>query len=93
MMTDVFKKEIHSFDNGRAIPAWDGLVSRQQQELERMRVPAMFHTNVAQDREVSICILCSAHVLYPFIYETAPATSYPGIRNYWGFKNQFERSR
>jgi len=50
-MTDAFKKEIQSFDNGRAISAWDGLVSRQQQELERMGVPAMFHTTVSQDRE------------------------------------------
>jgi hypothetical protein len=54
MMTDAFKKEIHNFDIGRAVPAWDGLVSRQQQELERMRVPSMFPTTVTQDREVSM---------------------------------------
>jgi len=53
-MTHAFKKEIHNFDNGRAIPAWDGLVSRQQQELERMSVPNMFHTTATQDREVSV---------------------------------------
>jgi hypothetical protein len=65
-MTDAFKKEIHNFDNGRAISAWDGLVARQQQELERMRVPAMFHTTVAQDRGVSI-VCYYACVSDPFI--------------------------
>ncbi len=52
MMADAFKKEIHAFDRERAHPAWDGLVSRQQQELERLKVPTMYHTRVIQDREV-----------------------------------------
>lgn len=79
-ITHAFTKEIHNFDNGRAIPAWDGLVSRQQQELERMRVPGMFHTTAAQDREVSLCPMRSVR-FEPALYETAPAASDPGIRN------------
>lgn len=59
-MTDAFKKEIHNFDNGRAIPAWDALVSRQQQELEQMKVPAMFHATASQDRKV--CMKHSEHI-------------------------------
>jgi len=52
MMTDAFKKEIKVFDREQVHPAWDGLVSRQQQELEQLKVPTMYHTRVIQDREV-----------------------------------------
>jgi hypothetical protein len=90
-MTDAFKKEIHNFDNGRATLAWDGLVSRQQHELERMRVPAMFHSTIAKDREVSMKPY--ADVSDSFICETAPAASYPGIRNYCRFENHIVELR
>lgn len=56
-MNNDFKKKIQNFDNVRVMPAWDALVSRQQQELERMRVPAMFNTTVTQDRKVILSIL------------------------------------
>ncbi|KAF8165104.1 hypothetical protein B0H34DRAFT_223031 [Crassisporium funariophilum] len=51
MVTDAFKKEISRFDHDRVIPAWDGLLSRQQQELEHINVPRMFVTNEVQTRE------------------------------------------
>ncbi|KAF9535017.1 hypothetical protein CPB83DRAFT_755092, partial [Crepidotus variabilis] len=51
MMTDGFKKELQKFDHERVLPAWEGLVSRQQQELEGLHVPSMFLTGVREDRE------------------------------------------
>ncbi|KAF8974712.1 hypothetical protein BDZ97DRAFT_45472 [Flammula alnicola] len=51
MVTDAFKKEIYRFDHERVIPAWDGLVSRQQNELAQIGVPTMFGTSDVQDRE------------------------------------------
>ncbi|KDR83490.1 hypothetical protein GALMADRAFT_85687 [Galerina marginata CBS 339.88] len=51
MITDAFKKEIFKFDHERAIPAWDGLVSRQQLELAQIKVPTMFVTSDLKDRE------------------------------------------
>lgn len=41
MITDAFKKELSKFDLERVIPAWDGLVSRQQLELAQLNVPTM----------------------------------------------------
>ena len=65
MLTEAFKKEIDKFDRDRVIPAWDGLVSRQQMELARSRVPTMFVSNQAEDQQVRdqyrICILVSKH--------------------------------
>ena len=58
-MTGAFKKEIVAFDRDRVMPAWDGLVSRQQQELERVKIPTMYPTSVPQDRQVWILhLLC-----------------------------------
>ncbi|KAJ3503273.1 hypothetical protein NLJ89_g8505 [Agrocybe chaxingu] len=51
MMNDAFKKEIFKFDHNRVIPAWDGLVSRQQLELVQLKVPTMFVTGEARNRE------------------------------------------
>jgi len=51
MLSDAFKKEILKFDNERVLPAWDGLVSRQQGELAQKAVPTMFVTSDVQDRE------------------------------------------
>ncbi|KAF9057490.1 hypothetical protein BJ165DRAFT_1420760 [Panaeolus papilionaceus] len=51
MMTDSFKKEIARFDVDRVLPAWDGLVSRQQQELAQLNLPTMFITTENEDRE------------------------------------------
>ena len=52
MLTEAFKKEIDKFDRDRVIPAWDGLVSRQQMELAHSRVPTMFVSNQIEDRQV-----------------------------------------
>ena len=52
MLTEAFKKEIDKFDRDRVIPAWDGLVSRQQMELAHSRVPTMFVSHQAEDRQV-----------------------------------------
>jgi len=51
MLTEAFKKEIDKFDQDRVIPAWDGLVTRQQMELVHSHVPTMFVTNQVEDRQ------------------------------------------
>ncbi|OBZ71840.1 hypothetical protein A0H81_08216 [Grifola frondosa] len=50
-MTESFRRELHRFDLERVIPAWDGLVTKQQTTLEALGVPAMFPTTVGVDRE------------------------------------------
>ena len=54
-MTQNFEKELQRFDKDRVLPAWDGLITRQQMILEKIGVPSMFVTNEKVDREVSIC--------------------------------------
>jgi hypothetical protein len=54
MLTEAFKKEMDKFDQDRVIPAWDGLVSRQQMELAHSHVPTMFVSNQAEDRQVRL---------------------------------------
>lgn len=51
-MTEAFQKELRKFDIERALPAWDGLISKQQTELESMGVPSMYLTTLTADREV-----------------------------------------
>ena len=56
-MTDSFRKELQKFDAERVLPAWDGLIKKQQTTLETLGVPAMFPTTVSTDREVGVlCI-------------------------------------
>ncbi|KIP09847.1 hypothetical protein PHLGIDRAFT_18495 [Phlebiopsis gigantea 11061_1 CR5-6] len=50
-MTDAFRRELQHFDKERVLPAWDGLVSRQQTALERLGVPTMFSTVVPVERQ------------------------------------------
>ncbi|TCD70468.1 hypothetical protein EIP91_003229 [Steccherinum ochraceum] len=50
-MTSSFRRELNKFDTERALPAWDGLISKQQTELEGLGVPAMFLTTLTADRE------------------------------------------
>lgn len=52
MMSDAYKKEMHTFDTERVMIAWDGLVVKQQAALEKLQVPTMFMTSVKTDREV-----------------------------------------
>lgn len=51
-MTDAFRRELQKFDKERALPAWDGLISRQQSALEVLGVPTMFPTSETTDRQV-----------------------------------------
>jgi hypothetical protein len=52
MLADAHKKELHKFDNERALPAWDSLMSQQQLKLQRLQVPAMHVTSDSSEREV-----------------------------------------
>ncbi|TFK43303.1 hypothetical protein BDQ12DRAFT_172722 [Crucibulum laeve] len=51
MINATFKKEMGQFDRDRALPAWDGLVSKQQAALDRLGVPTMFVTQESAARE------------------------------------------
>lgn len=61
MMSDTFRKELLKFDAERVLPAWDGLVTKQQHKLESLGVPAMYQTTIAADREV--CLLAEREPL------------------------------
>jgi len=50
-MTEAFRRELVKFDTERALPAWDGLISKQQSELEGLGVPSMYLTTLTADRE------------------------------------------
>lgn len=58
MLTDAFKKELEKFDLERVLPAWDGLISKQQSIFSQHEVPAMFTTNISADREVANRFCC-----------------------------------
>ncbi|KII96005.1 hypothetical protein PLICRDRAFT_34958 [Plicaturopsis crispa FD-325 SS-3] len=51
MMSSAFRKELQKFDAERVLPAWDGLVSKQQTALENLGVPTMFNTGLDTDKE------------------------------------------
>ncbi|KAI0751267.1 hypothetical protein C8Q80DRAFT_562844 [Daedaleopsis nitida] len=50
-LTDSFRTELLKFDRERVLPAWDGLVTKQQAALEALGVPAMFPSMQVSDRE------------------------------------------
>ncbi|PIL36690.1 hypothetical protein GSI_00379 [Ganoderma sinense ZZ0214-1] len=50
-MTESFRAELAKFDRERVLPAWDGLVTKQQATLEALGVPAMFPTTLDTDRQ------------------------------------------
>ncbi|KAI0356681.1 alpha/beta-hydrolase [Trametes cingulata] len=50
-LTDSFRAELLRFDRERVLPAWDGLLKKQQAALETLGVPAMFPTTQTADRE------------------------------------------
>ncbi|KAF7792109.1 hypothetical protein EIP86_003139 [Pleurotus ostreatoroseus] len=60
-MTDGFRRDLQKFDTERALPAWDGLIAKQQTTLESLGVPAMFLTTEPADREVGCFARSSAH--------------------------------
>ncbi|TFY78100.1 hypothetical protein EWM64_g5910 [Hericium alpestre] len=51
MFSDAVRKELQKFDAERAVPAWDGLVAKQQAVLEALAVPTMFVTSSTSDVE------------------------------------------
>ena len=51
-MASTFKRELARFDSDRVLPAWDGLLAKQQNTLESLGVPTMFSTTAKADREV-----------------------------------------
>lgn len=50
-MTDAFRRELQRFDRERVLPAWDGLITKQQSTLESLGVPTMFPTVVSTERQ------------------------------------------
>jgi hypothetical protein len=52
MLQDAYQKEMCKFDRERVLPAWDGLITRQQGQLEALGVPNMFVTSDPRDTEV-----------------------------------------
>ncbi|KAH9943003.1 alpha/beta-hydrolase [Epithele typhae] len=58
-LSATFRAELRRFDRDRALPAWDGLVARQQAALEGWHAPAMFLTSHGPDREVRAPTLIS----------------------------------
>ncbi|KAL5530036.1 hypothetical protein ACEPAF_6293 [Sanghuangporus sanghuang] len=50
-MKQVFENELNKFDRERVMPAWGGLIARQQATLEELGVPAMFVTSEKPDME------------------------------------------
>jgi len=51
MLTQAYERELRRFDAERALPAWDGLVAKQQAALVLIGVPTMFATDARVDRE------------------------------------------
>ncbi|PCH41599.1 alpha/beta-hydrolase, partial [Wolfiporia cocos MD-104 SS10] len=64
MISDSFRKELQKFDTERALPAWDGLVAKQQARLESLGVPAMYPSAMKADREARASRCC----LLPFCF-------------------------
>ncbi|KZT13104.1 alpha/beta-hydrolase [Laetiporus sulphureus 93-53] len=56
-MSAAFRQELQKFDAERVLPAWDGLVSKQQAKLEAFGVPTMYPTVMIADRETSANLL------------------------------------
>ncbi|KAI0662947.1 hypothetical protein C8Q70DRAFT_1050652 [Cubamyces menziesii] len=56
-LTDSFRAELAKFDRERILPAWDGLLTKQQAALESLGVPAMFPTTQQADREEVMQVL------------------------------------
>lgn len=58
MLNDAYKKELRKFDIERALPAFDGLIAKQQAALAHLNVPTMCVSNDKNLREVlSACFL------------------------------------
>lgn len=53
-MIDNFRQELQKFDAERVLPAWDGLLMKQQTTLESLGVPTMFPTMTAGELQVPL---------------------------------------
>ncbi len=63
MLNDAYKKDLKRFDMERALPAFDGLIAKQQAALARLNVPTMSVSDDTDLREVSsTCLLAVANV-------------------------------
>ncbi|KAF8351241.1 hypothetical protein F5887DRAFT_936518 [Amanita rubescens] len=51
MLNDAYKKDLKKFDMERALPAFDGLIAKQQAALARLNVPTMFASDDKDLRE------------------------------------------
>ena len=80
-MSDAFRQELRKFDAQRVLPAWDGLVAKQQARLEALGVPAMFPTTAKSDREVSPAGWTMVLGCY-LTRIVAPAEGYPSASGY-----------
>ncbi|KAL0581231.1 hypothetical protein V5O48_000819 [Marasmius crinis-equi] len=67
MLNDGYKEELKKFDRGKAISAWESLVSQQQEDLSMLGVPTMFLSGHRSDRETQQKV---AHVLEGLIGST-----------------------
>ena len=52
MLNDAYKKELRKFDMERALPAFDGLIAKQQAALAHLNVPTMCVSDDMDLREV-----------------------------------------
>lgn len=57
MIQTAFKRELEKFDRGRALLAWDGLISKQQTTLAAHNVPTMFASIEGKDRDRQQCVI------------------------------------
>ncbi|KAI0775440.1 hypothetical protein BC629DRAFT_707257 [Irpex lacteus] len=48
-LTDSFRRELQKFDAERVLPAWDGLLAKQQAALESLGVPAIYPTTASAE--------------------------------------------
>ena len=59
MLNDAYKKELRKFDMERALPAFDGLIAKQQAALAHLNVPTMCVCDNKDLREVLSASLLS----------------------------------
>lgn len=45
-----FERELERYDRYRVLPAWDNLLTQQQEKLETMGFPTFFPTTASADR-------------------------------------------
>ena len=49
---DSFRRELRKFDLERVLPAWDGMLTRQQAALESIGIPTMYPTMASAELQV-----------------------------------------